>query len=60
MLGQAADNGLVNRILIELNLDSRIEPKLLHIEHLVHWSRDRWHAKIAAYLNEHDGAAEPA
>jgi hypothetical protein len=54
MLGQAADNGLVDRILIELNLDSRIEPKLRRIEEIVYWSRDRWHAKIANYLDGKD------
>jgi eukaryotic-like serine/threonine-protein kinase len=60
MLGQAADNGLVDRILIELNLDSRIEPKLRRVEEIVHWSRDRWHAKIADYLNGQDTTEEPS
>lgn len=60
MLGQAADNGLVDRILIEFGLDSRIEPKLRRIELIVHWARDRWHAKIADYLNGRDKACEPA
>lgn len=54
MLGQAADNGLVDRFLIELDLDSKIEGKLRRIETVVHWSRDRWHAKIAGYLSERD------
>jgi len=56
MLGQTADNGLVDRTLIELGLDSDIEPKLRRVEHIVHWSRDRWHPKIAEYLNEHESA----
>ncbi len=60
MLGQAADNGLVDRILIELDLDSSIEPKLRRIEEVVHWARDRWHAKIAGYLNGHDNVGESA
>ncbi len=60
MLGPAADNGLVDRILIELNLDSTIEPKLRRVEEVIRWSRDRWHAKIADYLNERDNAGEPA
>ena len=55
MLGQTADNGLVDRTLIELGLDSDIEPKLRRIEHIVSWSRDRWHPKIAEYLNKHEG-----
>jgi serine/threonine protein kinase len=60
MLGQAADNGLVDRVLIELNLDSRIQPKLRRVEQIVHWSRDRWHAKIADYLSRQDNADEPS
>ncbi len=60
MLGQAADNGLVDRILIELDLDSTIEPKLRRIEQIVHWARDRWHAKIADYLSRLDNVSEPA
>ena len=58
MLGQAADNGLVDRMLIELDLDSRLEGKLRRIEEIVHWSRDRWHAKIADYLSTHDQKKE--
>jgi serine/threonine protein kinase len=54
MLGQTADNGLVDRTLIELGLDSDIEPKLRRIEYIVSWSRDRWHPKIAEYLDKHD------
>jgi hypothetical protein len=54
MLGQAADTGLVDRILIEVNLDSRLETKLRRVEGVVHWSRDRWHARIAAYLDTRD------
>jgi len=52
MLGHTADNGLVDRTLIELGLDSGIDPKLRCIEHIVSWSRDRWHPKIAEYLNK--------
>jgi len=54
MLGQTAENGLVDRTLIELGLDSDIEPKLRRIEQIVRWSRDRWHPKIAEYLNKHE------
>jgi len=60
MLGPLADNGLVDRILIELGLDSGIEPKLRRIEYTVRWARDRWHPKIADYLNGHDNAGAPA
>jgi hypothetical protein len=55
MLSPAADNGLVDRVLIEMKLDSRIEAKLSRVEFIVSWSRDRWHAKIADYLNR-DGS----
>lgn len=54
MLGQTAENGLVDRMLIELGLDSDIEPKLRRIEDIVSWSRDRWHPKVAEYLNKHE------
>jgi eukaryotic-like serine/threonine-protein kinase len=54
MLGQAADNGLIDRMLIELDLDSSIQPQLRRIEEIVSWSRDRWHAKIADYLSGRD------
>ena len=60
MLGQAADNGLVDRLLIELGLDPTIEPKLRRIEEIVHWARDRWHAKIADHLNQQDNARASA
>jgi hypothetical protein len=60
MLGQAADNGLVDRTLIELDLDPRIELSLRRIEQVVHWARDRWHAKIADYLSGRDKTGEPA
>jgi hypothetical protein len=60
MLGQAADNGLVDRILIELNLDSEIESKLRRVENIINWPRDRWHKKIADYLNERDIVGEVA
>jgi hypothetical protein len=60
MLGQTADNGLVDRILIEMSLDSGIEGKLRRVEEIVQWRRDRWHSKIADYLNERDSDGEPA
>jgi eukaryotic-like serine/threonine-protein kinase len=54
MLGQTADNGLVDRTLIEIGLDSAIESKLRTIEEIVSWSRDHWHPKIAEHLNAQD------
>ena len=57
MLGLAADNDLVDRILIELNLDCTIEPKLRRIEEIIHWERNKWHAKVANYLNVREDSA---
>jgi hypothetical protein len=57
MLGPAADNGLVDRILIEMNMNPEIERKLRRIERVVHWSRDRWHEKIASFLTQREGEA---
>lgn len=51
MLSPVADNGLVDRILIEMDLDSDIERKLRRIEHVIAWTRDRWHPKIAKALS---------
>lgn len=54
MLGPAADNGLVDRILIEVGTDYRIEKKLRSIEQVVHWARYKWHEKIANFLTQRD------
>jgi eukaryotic-like serine/threonine-protein kinase len=56
MLAPAAENGLVDRILIEIGLDRGIEERLRRIEEIVSWSRDRWHPKLATLLSERDGA----
>jgi eukaryotic-like serine/threonine-protein kinase len=55
MLGPAADNGLVDRILIEMNLNPEIEGQLRRIERIVKWNRNKWHSKIASFLTEHEG-----
>jgi hypothetical protein len=39
MLGTAADNGLVDRLLIEIGLDPRIESRLRSIEDIINWPR---------------------
>jgi eukaryotic-like serine/threonine-protein kinase len=59
MLGQTADNGLVDRILIEFDLNPRVHRKLLVIEEVVHWKRDRWHPKVAEYLGKREGHSQP-
>jgi hypothetical protein len=53
MLGSEADGGLVDRILIEADLDSRIERKLRRIEEIIGWPRDRWHTRVAEFLGRH-------
>ncbi|MGE0132421.1 MAG: protein kinase [Blastocatellales bacterium] len=54
MLGPAADNGLVDRILIEMNLNPRIEMGLRRIEDVVRWARNKWHSKVADFLTNRD------
>jgi eukaryotic-like serine/threonine-protein kinase len=54
MLGPTANDGLIDRILIEMNLDSRIERGLRMIEDIISWRRKSWHSKIAAFLTEED------
>ena len=50
MLSPAAENGLIDRMLIEVKLDPNIERKLRTIERVVGWARERWHEKIARFL----------
>ncbi|QHS50412.1 hypothetical protein [Edaphobacter sp. 12200R-103] len=50
MLGQNADNGLIDRIIIEMDLEPSIRRKLMVIEEVVHWPRDNWHTKLTEYL----------
>jgi hypothetical protein len=52
MLGATADNGLVDRIIIEISLESNIEYKLRQIENTISWSRRQWHPEIAKYLTK--------
>jgi hypothetical protein len=54
MLGTAADNGLVDRIIIEMGLDSKIEYRLRRIEEIIHWPRSNWHERIVRFLNLKD------
>jgi hypothetical protein len=54
MLGPTSNDGLIDRILIEMNLDSRIESGLRRIENIINWGRQNWHSKIAAFLTEDD------
>jgi len=50
MLGATADNGLVDRILIEIGLEPNIESKLRRVEEVIRWPRGQWHPEIAKYL----------
>ena len=56
MLGTAADNGLVDRILIEMGLDPNLESKLRRIERTIKWPRSHWHGQIGRFLIAKDGA----
>jgi hypothetical protein len=56
MLGSTADNGLVDRILIEVTLDARLESQLRDIEKIIHWRRNNWHERIAVFLNSREAA----
>ena len=58
MLSPAADNGLIDRILIEAALDPIIEAGLRRIETAVNWARTKWHPKIAQYLSGRDAPEE--
>jgi hypothetical protein len=60
MLSPAAENGLVDRILIEMNLDSGIERQLRTVEQVISWARDAWHERIARFLTEADGRQDAA
>ena len=60
MLGQTAENGLIDRILIEFSLEPNLERKLLRIEDAVYWRRERWHPKVALHLNAHKEVPVPA
>lgn len=53
MLGQTAENGLIDRILIEFSLEPSFVRKLLGIEEAVYWRRERWHPKVASHLDAH-------
>jgi hypothetical protein len=58
MLDAEADGGLVDRILIEADLDSRVEGKLRRIEEVIGWPRDRWHSRLAEFLSRHGQSDE--
>ncbi len=60
MLGPIAENGLVDRMLIEIKLDHKIEKQLRTIEEIIGWARDRWHEIIASFLNEADERRDAA
>jgi len=60
MLGPNVDGGLIDRILIEMELDPRLEEKILTIEQVIHVGRDRWHPKVSAFLSQRDQAISGA
>jgi serine/threonine protein kinase len=58
MLDTDADGGLVDRILIEADLNPKLVWKIRRVEEIIGWSRDRWHPKIAEFLSKGSGASE--
>lgn len=57
MLGATADNGLVDRMLIEIGLEPLIESKLRTVERVINWRRGQWHPEIAKYLSRKESSA---
>ena len=60
MLGAVAEEGLVDRLLIEINLNPRIVDRLQTIEFVIRHPRRNWHERIANRLSEFEKAAEDA
>lgn len=58
MLGVSADDGLIDRFLIEMQLDESLRGKLLTIEERIRWSRGNWHEKIVGFLNQPPEASQ--
>ena len=56
MIGQNADNDLVDRMLIEIEIDPAIENKIRAIKHVISVTRNRWHSKLGAFLDSRDEA----
>jgi len=54
MLGVTADDGLIDRLLIEMSLDSEIERRLRAVERIIHWPRRSWHERIREHLKAKD------
>lgn len=54
MLGPTADEGLVDRILIEAKLENSIGYDLRRIEKTISWPRAHWHERVGQYLNLQD------
>jgi hypothetical protein len=58
MLRTAADNGLVDRVLIEMGLEHSLERKLRRIEEVINWPRRNWHERVATWLTERNRVDE--
>jgi hypothetical protein len=58
MLNPEADNGLADRVIIEMDLDPTIARKLQRVEEIIGWQRDSWHSKVAEFLNRHSKEGE--
>lgn len=54
MLSPTSDEGLIDRIIIEMNLNDEIIKELLQIERIIHWPRHRWHEKLGRFITVHE------
>jgi eukaryotic-like serine/threonine-protein kinase len=50
MLGQTAESGLIDRILIEIDLKPSIASRITTIEEVIYWPRENWHPTLSEYL----------
>ena len=57
MLGEVYESNLVDRIIIEMEWDCRIERRIRDVEDVINVPRDRWHPKLDALLSTRDKAA---
>jgi len=50
MLSPTADTGLIDRLLIEINLLPEVAHQLRRMERRINWRRDGWHEKLGSHL----------
>ncbi len=60
MLGSTADDGLVERLLLEARNQSEVMSDLLDIERTIGLERQRWHPAVGTALDDLERAVESA